>query len=103
VSVVLLLQDFAGAPSRLLPISTQERFVRVWLPAIAEMGLVWIGLAETGFFVTTDNRDEVLAELRRLGDWFLARDDVHTAARLDPVLAELASFRFENGGNAYLG
>lgn len=103
MSVTLLLQDQPSAPSRLLPIATQERFVSSWMPAIEALRLEWIGLAVTGFFVTEENRGDVVRELQVLHDWFLGHGDEHAAARLAPVIGELTAFRFESGASAYLG
>ena len=103
MSVTLLLQDHPSAPSRLLPIATQERFVSSWMPAIEALRLEWIGLAVTGFLVTEENRRDVVRELQVLHDWFLGHDDEHAAARLAPVIGELTTFRFDSGASAYLG
>lgn len=103
MSVALLLKNSSSDDTRLYPIATQERFVRVWMPAIEELGLEWVGLAETGFLITIKNHPEVVSELRRLRAWFEARHDAHSVERLDRALPELEAFRFEAGSNAFLG
>jgi hypothetical protein len=58
---------------------------------------------ETGFDVTTANRQDVLDELGRLREWMAQRGDRPELGRLDQLIAEVEALRFEVGATAFIG
>lgn len=103
MSVSLLVKNTLNAEQRLVPIATQAIFKSRWLPGAKELGLEWVDLMETGFDVTTDNRQEVLDELGRLREWMEQRGDRPELGRLDQLVAEVEALRFEVGATAFIG
>lgn len=103
MSISLLIRDTKDAEQRLVPVATQAIFKSKWLPGAQELGLEWVDLMETGFDVTSDNREEVLNELGSLRVWMEQRGDAHELERLDRLVAEVGAIRFDTGATAFLG
>jgi|ERR1041384_3194030 hypothetical protein len=103
MSVSLLVKNTISAEQRLMPIATQAISKSRWLPGAKELGLEWVDLMETGFDVTTANRQDVLDELGRLREWMAQRGDRPELGRLDQLIAEVEALRFEVGATAFIG
>jgi hypothetical protein len=100
MSVALLIKDTKDDAERLVPVATQQIFLSKWMPGAAELGLEWIDLMETGFVITAENRDEVVAELGRLRG---RMSDPNEIERLDRLVRELSALRFDLGATAFIG
>ena len=103
MSVSLLVKDTENAERRLVPVATQAVFKSKWIPGAQELGLEWVDLMETGIDVTSENRNEVLKELRSLREWMQRRGEAYELERLDRLVAELGAIRFEDGASAFVG
>lgn len=103
MSVVLLIKDSSDGLDRSIPVATQAHFVDQWVRGAAALGLEWIPLAETGFDVTRENREDLIDELGRLRDWFAARDDSFSIERLDRLVEEVRKLSFEDGATGFFG
>ena len=103
MSVSLLIKDSKDAKQRLVPVAVQAIFESRWVSGARELGLEWVELMSTGIDVTTENRNEVLEELRRLGEWMHQRGDSHERERLDRLVEELEALQFESGATAFVG
>lgn len=106
MSVALLLTDvqIEGGKS-LLPVATQESFRDRWLPGAAKLGLDWVALMETGFDVTSENRDELVAQLAKLRNWMVGELGAgsYEIERLDGLVAALRTVEFRQGVTVFLG
>jgi hypothetical protein len=106
MSVALLLTSTRDERSRrMVPVATQATFRARWLPGATQLGLEWVPLMETGFDVTRDNRDELVAELARLRTWMLGAlgGGAYELERLDRLVDELRNVQFDEGLDVFLG
>src|SRR5207244_3712414 len=69
MSVALLIRTTSETRRQLVPIAPQSILRGTWLPGAQELALEWVAMMETGFDVTSDNREAVVAELERLREW----------------------------------
>jgi hypothetical protein len=56
-------------------VATEDVFAAYWLPAAAELGLVWMPLFQTGTTVAVEDFAEVLGEFEQLRDHFARMPD----------------------------
>jgi hypothetical protein len=69
---------------------------------VVEGHICWVGMMETGFDVTDENRDELFQQLEKLRGWMTISHSAEIG-RLDQLLAELRGLRFDLGAPAFLG
>jgi hypothetical protein len=105
MSVALTITDeSAEASSRQIPVATQKLFNARWLPGARQLGLGWVELMETGFDVTSENRDALVDELQRLRRWMVTQPShAYDVERLDRLVAELRQLRFAPNIRAFIG
>jgi hypothetical protein len=102
MSVSLLVRSGPTDEQRLVPVAVQPIFVSKWLPGASALELDWVGMMETGFDVTDENRDELIQQLEKLRGWMTISHSAEVD-RLDQLLAELRGLRFDLGASAFLG
>jgi len=100
---VALVITHAGN-KRLVPIAPEEIFRTRWLRGATSLGLGLIEQMQTGFDVTSSNCHGLVGELSKLRSWMSSEPDCnYDIERLDVLIAELQSTKFEDKTSAFIG
>lgn len=109
MSVSLLITEQGDKSERIVPIATEEIFIRYWKPLSSALDLQWVPLFQSGFFVDHTDVPLVLAELKKVSYYLSTRHpadmpaDVreHIASRVIKLISELE--HSQNAVEVYIG
>ena len=109
MSVSLLITKQGDENERIVPIATENVFIRYWKPLSAALDLQWLPLFQSGFIVDPADMPLVLAELEKVRCYLLTQQpsdmptDVreHVTSRVAKLISELE--HSQNASEVYIG
>ena len=108
IAVVITFRNEGAAGPSYLPVATENIFSSYWLPAAAQLNLVWMPLFQSGTAVAIEDFPEVRAEFEQMRDHFArAPEDAamieHLRERSRWLSAELARLDPANIRDLFIG
>jgi hypothetical protein len=70
MSIELVMKRRPDGPEQHVPVSTSPAFERYWLPVARQLNLRLVPQMMDCLFLLEEERQELVRELRAVGDWF---------------------------------
>lgn len=102
MSVAMIITD-RNREQRMIPVATERTYEDVWQTGARELGLDWVELMQTGIEITSENRTEIVRQLKRLGVWFDEHCHTYENVRLRTLVGEIERLQFDDVIRAWVG